>query len=328
MSSYLLRLAKRAASIPATQELTPSIRSWSNTKYQPIEGPFEAGDEPGFGGQSQATGRQSDAEFRQHRGEKLSPASVEQIKPSSSSLSETRFSDGSTQLSITSPADTSDPKGNLSPETSLSDPKSIIDPVYGKGKKKRDSAPEGHTYREQPELPGNVRFESQKHVQFERHNKDEGPSWAEDTDESSGLRDTKHRTALSVGRNVPFTDKALAGKEGQESEKITFRRFCHVDQRSADSITTKPSISHQGSKRHDEKDFVPELYPRQSVAPAMTPGTPKEPKLVIGRLSVEIVPSEPAIQPVQRRTTPKLMKPSADTDLGGHMKLRFGLGQI
>ncbi len=72
------------------------------------------------------------------------------------------------------------------------------------------------------------------------------------------------------------------------------------------------------------------LQPSVPQAPPLNPPQPKEPRLVIGRLSVEVLPSPPVsagMAPSQARPAPRA-RPRSQRSQTVRSKLRFGLGQL
>jgi len=82
----------------------------------------------------------------------------------------------------------------------------------------------------------------------------------------------------------------------------------------------------------EERIFVerpgPELQPRAAPAVAEVPHAPMPPRVVIGRLSVEIVHAPPTrTQPAPAQVAPAPLAAPAN-DEAASSKLRFGLGQV
>lgn len=105
---------------------------------------------------------------------------------------------------------------------------------------------------------------------------------------------------------------------------------------------TFQEVSHSGpfetaASRHEPADMaetaaIPRLSPRQMIPPPTPPEAPAQPKLVIGRISVEVVrQSEPFLKrPVHagsREPNRSGTRPSGH-DTGPRTNLNFGLGQI
>jgi hypothetical protein len=73
---------------------------------------------------------------------------------------------------------------------------------------------------------------------------------------------------------------------------------------------------------------IPTLYPSPQPAPLETP-QPERPRLVIGRLVVEVVPPPKASQPASSTARPaRRISPRTQSRQPTHSKLRFGLGQL
>jgi hypothetical protein len=72
-----------------------------------------------------------------------------------------------------------------------------------------------------------------------------------------------------------------------------------------------------------------QLSPRQPIPPSAPMSPPDRPRIVIGRLSVEVVQSEPAAkQSVQAPGPSQQGRTSSVHGIGRRTNLHFGLGQV
>jgi hypothetical protein len=107
------------------------------------------------------------------------------------------------------------------------------------------------------------------------------------------------------------------------------RRPFHTVHESAEPSVAKSVSAQEEATTIAKANVPPELVPRLPVSPPTSPGPSEQPKLIIGRLSVEVVQSEPiARQPVQMRAPAQPSKAPPVHSTGYHTKLRFGLGQV
>jgi hypothetical protein len=127
--------------------------------------------------------------------------------------------------------------------------------------------------------------------------------------------------------NAEMVD-AVVSEKGEPRAQSPARTF----QEESDSRLFEAARSHLEPTDIPEKAAIPRLSPRQTITPPTWPAVEEQPKLVIGRLSVEVVQqSEPSLKrPVHTGPqTPNRRgaKPSGH-DTGPRTNLNFGLGQV
>ncbi len=119
-----------------------------------------------------------------------------------------------------------------------------------------------------------------------------------------------------------------------KSEPISLRPaqgvwLFHTDQTPAGIKGIEPFPREQKGDRDRAVAPRAELLPKQPEPVPAADAPMDQPKLTIGRLVVEVIPSEPAVmQPQPRRAISQTVKPPGASNTAINSKLRFGLGQI
>ena len=291
----------------------PSIRNATQVKWQDSGGLFAAADEsPLPEAHSPDPGRMPPSEFPIQPNRAINQVLVE---------SDRLVSPPCQNASATAPAEPPfavasrpreparvNPSGIL-----LEQPESAAQPSAAKIMAKRSIQPGDHEEGKSQETPGEAGQtaftrkgtnspEILQQMEFPRTPLDESPA--------SGMRRPLFETPLFPA-----------------GHQMSHRPF-HVNYDSQGSLPLNKGSAKE-AKTIAQMQASPEMLPSFPVSQPTSPGPSDQPKVVIGRLSVEVVPVEPiSMRPAPKQVRSSPPKPPPDLGMGSRMKLRFGLGQI
>jgi hypothetical protein len=157
---------------------------------------------------------------------------------------------------------------------------------------------------------------------------DQFHSLREAADSLEGSRQVSPGITLIDNLRREPAKSSLTIRESSTAGKTGVRRF-HLDQVSPGTAQFEPSNMEQKWTRDNSGPSMTELLPRESASLPAISSPVQQPKLTIGRLVVEVIPTEPsAVPPQPRHVMTQTTKPQGNSGFGTHSKLRFGLGQI